>query len=97
MTHIKQEIYVSSTLGEIPLSFTGRHLMQSLREAIVEALPENREYIQALSIARGKLAEYISSLERRLNKLDDLSSISTIDLTRELIKRLESKSPGRVG
>jgi hypothetical protein len=66
---MKQEIYKSSTLGEIPLSFTGRHLLQNLREVITNgiAASANGQPIKwdDISIARGKLAQYISKLEQR--------------------------------
>jgi hypothetical protein len=64
-----QEIYNSSTLGPIPLSFTGRRLMQNLREAFVDAITAAKRdgFVEweEISRARGKLAEYISKLERR--------------------------------
>ena len=69
------DVYKSSTLGAIPLSFTGRHLLQSLREAVVDAIehahkagrdgrviPSNNWH--PISLARGKLAQYMSKLER---------------------------------
>lgn len=77
---MKQEIYRSEALGEIPLSFTGRHLLQSLRETIDEytkktlrrhgadmftEVPHSAEDWKPLSIARGKLAQYMSKLEQR--------------------------------
>lgn len=66
---IKQETYQSSTLGEIPLSFTGRHLLQNLRTAVQDAVSfgDYHHNNSALSQARGHLANYISSLEKRLN------------------------------
>ncbi len=64
----EQQIYHSSTLGKIPLTFTGRHLMQSLREAIQDAIAL-RHYGDALSHARGKLAQYISKLEKDVKRL----------------------------
>jgi hypothetical protein len=75
MGKIKQEVYQSSTLGPIPLSFTGRHLLQSLREAIEEMVggavkqaqvggsPIKPEW-EPVSEARGKLAQYMSLLEQ---------------------------------
>jgi hypothetical protein len=72
----KQEVYHSSTLGPIPLSFTGRRLMQNLRDAFQELLHKRVEQTQrgqiggqhdwtAVSEARGKLAQYMSQLEKR--------------------------------
>lgn len=68
MPRVKQEVYTSSTKGEIALSFTGRHILQKLREAAVEAI-EAQDYDlngQALSRVRGELAAYISKLESQV-------------------------------
>jgi len=76
---MKQETYHSSTLGDIPLSFTGRRLMQNLREAITEFVRLNWNRVKQgetadpndwrrVSEARGELAKYISWLERLLNE-----------------------------
>lgn len=59
------EVYNSATRGRIPLSFTGRHLLQALRECIQDAIRE-QDYNcngMALSHTRGRLAEYMSVLE----------------------------------
>lgn len=71
-----QEVYHSSTLGPIPLSFTGRRLMQNLRDAFQEMLKVSCEAAKRgqvrpasdwedVSKARGKLAQYMSQLEKR--------------------------------
>jgi hypothetical protein len=70
-----QEVYKSSTMGNIPLSFTGRHLMQSLREAIQDLVRDvhqdgmptksNKEAWEPLSRARGRIAQYMSDLEQK--------------------------------
>lgn len=72
-----QEVYNSTTLGRIPLSFTGRRLMQNLREAVSELLTKaideakkgerlNFRHInwEEVSKARGRIAQYMSKLER---------------------------------
>jgi len=71
---MKQEIYTSSTKGEIPLSFTGRHLLQSLREAIIEAIDEQDMGVNAnhLSRVRAQVAEYMSILERKSIQLEHI-------------------------
>lgn len=76
MSYKKQEVYQSSTLGDIPLSFTGRRLLQNLREEI-EDLMKGRASIVAdewkpLSRARGKLALYISQLEQAKPSMDNI-------------------------
>jgi hypothetical protein len=80
---MKQETYHSSTLGNIPLSFTGRRLLQNLREAfsnytvkVIVATKRNQMEAptswQPVSVARGELAQYISGLERRVSALETL-------------------------
>lgn len=68
MNRSKQETYQSSTLGEIPLSFTGRRLLQNLREEVEDLLrgapSVTTDEWKPLSRARGKLALYISKLEQ---------------------------------
>lgn len=70
---MKQEVYQSSTLGPIPLSFTGRRLLQNLREAMQKQLTSaaiNAEYSwERISEARGELAQYMSRLERENERL----------------------------
>lgn len=74
-----REVYHSSTMGSIPLSFTGRHLLQELREAVTEAITsackrgsEHRMPLpgawEPISRARGKLAKYMSELEKGRNE-----------------------------
>lgn len=86
-----QEVYKSSTLGPIPLSFTGRHLLQTLREAVTElvskveeaglkgcAYTPARDRWEPVSLARGKLAQYMSQLEKRnvpQSMLDELARL----------------------
>jgi len=62
-----REVYKSSTHGEIPLSFTGRHLLQTLRSAATAAIANGNWHhdCNALSKARGELALYMSRLEAR--------------------------------
>jgi len=59
------EIYNSTTHGPIPLSFTGRRLMQNLRVAIQAAIKrgEYSDPRNEVAFARGELAFYISELE----------------------------------
>lgn len=72
----KREIYHSTTMGPIPLSFTGRHLMQALREAVTDMMSKAVEKAKRgeagiglewdeVSRARGRIAKYISQLEER--------------------------------
>jgi hypothetical protein len=69
---VKQEIYRSSTLGPIPLSFTGRLKLQNLRDAMQTLLTNVREagggyehdWWKPVSEARGQLALYMSKLEQ---------------------------------
>lgn len=66
-------VYKSSTLGEIPLSFTGKHHLQNLRTALEDLIRKirarNGEYYpndwEELSRARGHIAKYMSELERK--------------------------------
>jgi hypothetical protein len=95
---LKREIYQSTTGKAIPLSFTGRHLLQSLREAIVFALSKNDYHADndAVSKARCKLAEYMSRLEYEtyLEKnflKPDLSKVPNDALVLELISRMRMK------
>lgn len=77
-----QEVYKSSTMGNIPLSFTGRHLLQSLREAFTEYLdaiqkPGSVQYKDwtRVSEARGRIAKYMSDLERKNNVPQDRQAV----------------------
>lgn len=93
---MKQEIYNSSTHGEIPLSFTGRHLLQTLREAIEDAVSaeDYKVNAQAVSRARAQLAHYMSHLEgfKIRVEIKDFSgavgSASTNDLNEEAIEEM---------
>lgn len=75
----RQEVYHSTTLGPIPLSFTGRHLLATLREAITAMVDDLKSQLplpsygpqrapkldwEPVSEARGKLAQYMSKLEK---------------------------------
>jgi hypothetical protein len=64
---MSQEIYKSTTHGNIPLSFEGRRLLQNLRYAATAAIENGfwRYDDNALSKARGELALYMSKLEAR--------------------------------
>lgn len=68
---MRQEVYKSTTGGDIPLSFTGRHLLQTLREAITKAIMKQNwhEDADAISRAREAIARYISDLERKGNEM----------------------------
>ena len=72
----RQEVYHSSTLGPIPLSFTGRRLMQNLRVAVQELLQKRTDEARRgqigsqddwsqVSRARGEIAKYMSDMEKR--------------------------------
>lgn len=71
----KQEVYHSSTLGPIPLSFTGRHLLQALRTEFTDlvAAAKDGKIVdwQAVSRARGRIAQYMSQLEGKQNKAQE--------------------------
>jgi len=88
---MKQEIYTSSTKGEIPLSFTGRHLLQSLREAIIEAIDKEDYNINAdqLSRIRGDIAQYMSTLERKNILLGQIAKENSA--LREYLKKLSDE------
>lgn len=78
--------YNSAALGNIELSLTGRRHMQNMREETVEmvskiveankGLPKDvlifypKDHWTALSHARGRTAQYISSLEARIRELE---------------------------
>lgn len=68
---INQEVYKSSTHGPIKLSFTGRRLLQNLRDAVIRAI-EARDFGTdgaMLSQVRAHLAIYMGDLETRVNSL----------------------------
>lgn len=92
---MKQEVYISSTMGEIPLSFTGRRLLQNLREAIEEMTIRATNAARAghggpvdnwkpVSEARGRLAKYISELEQR-------TQLTDYQLVTELYRRMRDQ------
>lgn len=80
----KPEVYKSTTLGAIPLSFTGRHLLQNLREAMTDLISKVVKDVEAgrpvvsstdwepVSLARGKLAQYMSRLEGKERLATDI-------------------------
>lgn len=88
MSRVKQEIYQSSTLGEIPLSFTGRRLLQNLREEIEDLMKGHATVVsdewKPLSRARGKIALYISQLETYQHSL---ARVSDEELLKEIQRR----------
>lgn len=63
----ERSVYKSSTLGDIPLSFTGRQLLQQLRIEMEDMLRDVKKGLDVswdpLSRARGRLAQYMSKLE----------------------------------
>lgn len=69
------EVYNSYTHGAIPLSFTGRRLMQNLREAITGAIKrgEYSDIRNEVSFARGELAAYMSKLEAGQKSNEELN------------------------
>lgn len=80
---LEQEVYKSSALGPIRLSFTGRHLLQNLREAMTElvakVIKENKVVLgeqdwEPVSVARGQIAKYMGRLEQR-NDFEERNSI----------------------
>ncbi|HEX2242999.1 MAG TPA: hypothetical protein VHK27_07070 [Gammaproteobacteria bacterium] len=102
-----QEIYNSSTLGPIPLSFTGRRLMANLREALEAAIGQAKIKGVAdwkpISRARGELARYISNLERgrytpeteEVNSLRvEYSEVKELEQPKTLVLNLPEIPPG---
>jgi hypothetical protein len=63
------EVYNSFTHGPIPLSFTGRLLLQNLRFAIMGAIGRGdyNDPRNEVAYARGELAKYMSGLEAKLS------------------------------
>lgn len=90
----EKSVYHSSTLGDIPLSFTGRHLLANLREAFEDYIKELRTrpaYAltpswEPVSKARGKLAKYMSQLEAKAERFF-LKDVPTDQLEKELASR----------
>lgn len=64
---MEKSIYNSHTHGPIPLSFTGRRLMQNLRDAITGAVRRGDYNDPRMEVAhaRGEIAQYMSKLETR--------------------------------
>lgn len=63
--------YNSATHGRIPLSFTGKRLMQNLRDAVSNAIAASDFCVDsmALSVARGDIAKYLGELESKTRKV----------------------------
>ncbi len=61
--------YKSTTHGPIPLSITGRQLLQNLREAVENAIHKGDFCADGMALphARGALAQYLSKLENAAN------------------------------
>lgn len=95
MSARKQELYQSSTLGVIPLSFTGRRLLQNLREEVQDLLKGKatilKEEWKPLSRARGKLALYISELEQQR---PDITQVTDEELVAEIQRRFYRSTGG---
>jgi hypothetical protein len=99
----KQEIYRSSTLGPIPLSFTGRHLLQTLRDEMQRLINKLQEQQgcyhtndwKPVSEARGRIAEYMSKLEQRVppSPADVLQKLCDADLIGEFLRRGLKQEP----
>lgn len=98
----RQEVYHSSTLGRIPLSFTGRRLMQNLREEFQRLLSiaiekarngqvgVSREW-DRVSEARGRIAEYMSRLEARQGGWDKTAQMCGFEDTTQALNYLLTK------
>lgn len=71
----ERSVYKSTTLGDIPLSFTGRQLLQQLRIEMEDMLRDVKKGLDVswdpLSRARGRLAQYMSKLEGKLEVGED--------------------------
>lgn len=95
---VSREVFRSSTMGDIPLSFTGRHLLQALRDEMTELLEGVKKRAargstltlegdwEPLSRARGRIAKYMSELEKKAERFF-LGEVSATDLRDELVKR----------
>lgn len=81
---MSDSVYKPSRKGArpIPLSFTGRHLLQSLREAVIRAISAGDWHVDAdrVSTVREQLAQYMSELEAKASRffLKDVPSDSMI-------------------
>lgn len=95
----EKSVYHSSTMGEIPLSFTGRHLLQSLREEIQELL--GKRYDQGLKDGKGAARQHttaerewepLSRVRGKLAKyMSDLEGkVGTLGAENEQLKRLSN-------
>jgi hypothetical protein len=95
----EKSVYKPSREGakEIPLSFTGRHLLQSLREAVTDALsgahergtkhlPHDPNKWIPISRARERIAQYMSDLEKKAGEFF-LREVPFNDLALELGRR----------
>lgn len=86
----EQSVYKPSRPGAraIPLSFTGRHLLQSLREAITDAIADGDFNARggAVSNVREKIAQRMSDLERKVERFF-LGEVSDTQLLDECEKR----------
>lgn len=83
----EQSVYKPSRAGAkpIPLSFTGRHLLQSLREAVMDAVAAGDWHAHggAVSRVRERIAQRMSELERKCERFF-LGDVSTDQLSEEL-------------
>jgi hypothetical protein len=81
-----RSVYKSSTGVQVPLSFTGKHVLQNLREAMMEALKSaydhgargtsNLQDWDPLSKARLAIAQHISGLENKSERANDAQAVS---------------------
>lgn len=81
----ESSVYKPSRKGArpIPLSFTGRHLLQALREAVVDAVAAGDWHAHggAVSRVRERIAQYMSDLEKKTERffLGDVSDTQILD------------------
>jgi len=83
----RQEVYHSSTLGRIPLSFTGRRLMQNLREAFQDFVRAARLHEKAIAIA---------SIQHEPMPVNDVSWAKVSEARGRIVEymsKLEGKQP----
>lgn len=94
----EQSVYKPSRAGAraIPLSFTGRHLLQSLREAIIDAISDGDFMARggAVSNARERIAQYMSDLERKKGTPEVFFLHNVSDT--QLLDECEKRGIGRV-
>lgn len=76
---IEQQTYKSATMGPIKLSKRGKDLLIENRDAIQTAVGRGNYNAagQVVSVSRGKIAQYISELESKVNEL----TVKVIDAT----------------